>query len=159
MAVMHSQYLLAGRMVYFRYNLPITDEIATTKQFCLTQGDAPWNTSSFSDQVADKFYQQVIDTENYNASSTNLPDTSTAQANQNNSKLSFYDPSYLLANNLKCKPAHLVFYTDTVQYTNINYTVPTNTDPTILKLYVVQSIMKNCHLIFHLDQMRSYRIH
>jgi hypothetical protein len=27
----------------------------------LTQGDTPWNPSSFSDQVAGKFYQQVID--------------------------------------------------------------------------------------------------
>ena len=42
----------------------------------------------------------------------------------------FYDPSDLLANNLKGKPvAHLVFYTDTVQNANINYPVPTNTDP------------------------------
>jgi hypothetical protein len=29
----------------------------------MTQGDTPWNPSSFSDQVADKFYQQVIDNE------------------------------------------------------------------------------------------------
>jgi hypothetical protein len=27
----------------------------------LTQGDTPWNPSSFSDKVADKFHQQVID--------------------------------------------------------------------------------------------------
>jgi hypothetical protein len=27
------------------------------------QGDTPWNPSSFSDQVADRFYQQVIDNE------------------------------------------------------------------------------------------------
>jgi hypothetical protein len=35
----------------------------------LTQGDTPWNPSSFSDQVADVFYKQVIDTESYNANS------------------------------------------------------------------------------------------
>jgi hypothetical protein len=43
--------------------------------------------------------------------------------------LSFYDPSDILANNLKGKPAHLVFYTDTIQNANIDYTVPTNSDP------------------------------
>jgi hypothetical protein len=37
----------------------------------LTQGDTPWNPSSFSDQVADKFYQQVIDNEQKNKSSLN----------------------------------------------------------------------------------------
>jgi hypothetical protein len=91
--------------------------------------NAPWNPLSFSDQVTDKFYQQVIDTENYNTSSTYLPDTSTVEVNQNNSNLSFYDTSDLLANNLKGKPAHLVFYTDMVQYAFTNHTVPTNTDP------------------------------
>ena len=43
--------------------------------------------------------------------------------------MSFYDPSDLLTNNLKGKPAHLAFYTDTLQNANFNYTVPTNTDP------------------------------
>jgi hypothetical protein len=59
--------------------------------------------SPFSDQVADKFYQQGIDTENYNSSSTNLPDASTVKVNQNNLKLSLYDASDLLANILKGK--------------------------------------------------------
>jgi hypothetical protein len=76
-----------------------------------------------------KFYQQEIDTENFNVRSTYLLDASTVKVNQNNSKLSFYNPSDLLSNNIKGKPTHLVFYTDTVQYTNINHTVPTNTRP------------------------------
>jgi hypothetical protein len=42
--------------------------------------------------------------------------------------LFFYDPSDLLTNNFKEKPANLVFYTGTVQYTDINHTVSTNTD-------------------------------
>jgi hypothetical protein len=58
----------------------------------------------------------------------NLPDANNVELKHDNSKLSFYDPSDLLANNLEDKPAHLLFYTDTVQYANINYTVPTNTD-------------------------------
>ena len=47
---------LDGCMIHFRHRLPNTEEIATLKQYCLTQGDAPWNPSSFSDQVADKVY-------------------------------------------------------------------------------------------------------
>jgi len=120
---------LAGCMLHFRHRLPTTEEISTLKQYCLTQGDKPWNLSSFSDQVAGKFYQQVIDTENYIASSKNLLDDTTDKVNQGNLKLSFHDPSDLLANNLKAKQAHLAFYTDTVQNANINYTVPTNADP------------------------------
>jgi hypothetical protein len=101
------------------------------KYYCLTQEDAPWNPSSFSDQVADKFYQQVINTENYNSSSTNLSDTRTVELNRNNSRYSYYDPSYLLANNLQPKPAHLVL--TQIQFNMpisiVQHTVPTNTDP------------------------------
>jgi hypothetical protein len=52
---------LAGCMIYFKHRSPTTEEINSLKQYCLTQGDTPWNPSSFSDQVVDKFYQQVID--------------------------------------------------------------------------------------------------
>jgi hypothetical protein len=52
---------LAGSMIHFEHRLPTTEEINSLKQYCLTQGDTPWNPSSFSDQVADKFYQKVID--------------------------------------------------------------------------------------------------
>ena len=58
---------LVGCMVHFMYRLPITQEITSLEKYCFTQGDALWNPSSFSDQIADKFYRQVIDTENYNA--------------------------------------------------------------------------------------------
>jgi hypothetical protein len=40
-----------------KYRLPTTEKINSLKQYCLTQGDTPWNPSSFSDQVADNFYQ------------------------------------------------------------------------------------------------------
>jgi hypothetical protein len=84
------------------------------------------------------FYQQVIDTQDYNDSSTNLPDTTTVEVNQNNLELYFYDPSYLLANNLKDSPAHLAFYTDTVNNPiSIIQFLPTMI-PTIVKLCPVK---------------------
>jgi hypothetical protein len=42
------------------------------QQYCFTQGDTPWNPSTFTDQVADVFYKQVIDTGSYNANSMKL---------------------------------------------------------------------------------------
>jgi hypothetical protein len=55
----------AGCMVYFKHRLPTIEEITSLKQYCLTQGDAQWNPSLFPDQMSDKFYQQILDTENY----------------------------------------------------------------------------------------------
>jgi hypothetical protein len=57
---------LAGFMFHFKHQLSTTEEISSLQQNYLTQGDTPWNPSSFSDQVADKFYQQVIDNEQKN---------------------------------------------------------------------------------------------
>jgi hypothetical protein len=48
---------LAGCMVHFKHRLPTAKVIASLKQYCLTQVDVPWNPSSFSDQMADTFYQ------------------------------------------------------------------------------------------------------
>jgi hypothetical protein len=61
---------LRGFMIHFKHRLPTTEEINSLKQYCLTQGDTPWNPSSVSDQVADKFYQQVIDNEQKNSLNT-----------------------------------------------------------------------------------------
>jgi hypothetical protein len=52
---------LAGCKIYFKHQLPTTEEVNSLKQYCLIQDDTPWNPSSFSDHVADKFYQLVID--------------------------------------------------------------------------------------------------
>jgi hypothetical protein len=49
---------LAGCMIHFKLLSPTTEEINSHKQYCLMQGNTPWNPSSFSDQVADKFYQK-----------------------------------------------------------------------------------------------------
>jgi hypothetical protein len=54
---------LAGCMINFKHRLPTTEEINSLKQYCLIQGDTPWYPSSFSDQIAGKFYQHVIDNE------------------------------------------------------------------------------------------------
>jgi hypothetical protein len=53
---------LVGCMVHFKHRLPTVEGMSSLNQYCLTRGDTPWNPSSFSDQMADKFYQQVIDT-------------------------------------------------------------------------------------------------
>jgi hypothetical protein len=57
---------LAGFMIHFKQRLLTTEEINSLEQYCMTQVDTPWNPSSFSDQVADKFHQQVIDNEQKN---------------------------------------------------------------------------------------------
>jgi hypothetical protein len=57
-------------MIHFKHRLSTTEDINSLKQYCLTQGDTLWNPSSFSDQVAVKFYQQVIDNEQKNSLNT-----------------------------------------------------------------------------------------
>jgi hypothetical protein len=61
---------LEGCMIHFKYRLPTIEEVNPPKQYYLTQGDTQWNSSSFFDQVADKFYQQVIDNEQKNSLKT-----------------------------------------------------------------------------------------
>jgi hypothetical protein len=102
---------LTGCMVHFKHRLPTVEDMSSLKQYCLTHGDTPWNPSSFSDQMADKFYQQVIDTESYN---TCLDPTARSQT------LSFYDPSDSQIDDIPGQPAYLVFHADTVQKTNID---------------------------------------
>jgi hypothetical protein len=108
--------------------LPTAEEIASLKQYCLTQGDVPWNPSSFSDQMADKFYQQVIETENYNirlgSTSKDLPVTVVDKISQHNRQMPFCDPADLHMNNVNGKPTHLVF-----QKTNVADSVLVNIDP------------------------------
>jgi hypothetical protein len=111
---------LAGCMVHFKHRLPTADDMSSLQQYCLTHGDTPWNPSSFSDQMADKFYQQVIDTESYN---TCLDPTARSQT------LSFYDPSDSLKTNIKGKPASLIFHADTVQKTNVDNSILVYVDP------------------------------
>jgi hypothetical protein len=60
----------------------------------LTQGDTPWNPSSFCDQVAEKLYQQVIDNEQKNSLNTksdNYSDINVDLVEQDIPKLSYFD--------------------------------------------------------------------
>jgi hypothetical protein len=122
-------------MVHFKHRLVTAEEITSLKQYCLTQGDVSWNPSSFSDQMADKFYQQVIETENYNScfgfASRDLPVTVVDNVHQHKHlKLSFYDPSCLYVNGVHGKPVHLVSHADTIQKTHIenSNSILVNTD-------------------------------
>jgi hypothetical protein len=127
--------------------------MSSLKQYCLTHGDTPWNPPSFSDQMADKFYQQVIDTESYN---TCLDPTTRNQA------LFFYDPSDLQINHIQGKPAHLVFHVDATKNTNIDNSTLVNADPHYSKALPrkpTKLIMKDNQPTSHLDHMMSYSIH
>jgi len=104
---------LAGCMVHFKHRLPTKEEFTSLKQFCLTQGETAWNPSSFSDQVADEFYKQVIDTESYNANSL---------------KLFPYDPTDEQHNNLVGKPATITFSLNTVMKAHVTHTASMDTD-------------------------------
>jgi hypothetical protein len=74
---------LAGCMIHFKHRLSTTEEINSLKQYCITQGDTPWNPSSFSGQVADNFYQQVIiiDNEQKNSLNTKSDNSSNIEVN------------------------------------------------------------------------------
>jgi hypothetical protein len=58
---------LSGCMMHLNYRLTTTEEFNSLKKYCLTQCDAPWIPSSFSDKDVNKFYQQVIDDEQKNS--------------------------------------------------------------------------------------------
>jgi hypothetical protein len=65
----------------------------------LTQGDTPWNPSSFSDQVVETFYQQVINNEQNNSLHTKSDYSSDIKVDlfeQDTPKLSFFDPTMLI---------------------------------------------------------------
>jgi hypothetical protein len=116
---------LVGCMVHFKHQLPTTEEIMSLKQYCLTQGDvAPWIPSSFSDQVADKFYQQVIDTENYNAILNDTMQPTNDAMDKVTQEMSFFDPSDSFKSTLKGKPACLLFNIDTIKEAMINHIAP-----------------------------------
>jgi hypothetical protein len=85
---------LAGCMIHFKHRLPTTEEINSLKQSCLTQGDTPWNPSSFSDQVGDKCYQQVIHYKQKNSLNTKSDHSSDIQVDlfeQGIPKLPYFD--------------------------------------------------------------------
>jgi hypothetical protein len=83
--------------------------------------------------MADKLYQQVIETENYNIrlgfTSKGPPVTVVDKVCQHNhQKMLFYDPADPHMNNVNGKPAYLVFYADSVQETNVEDSFLVNID-------------------------------
>jgi hypothetical protein len=122
---------LAGCMIHFKHQLTTTEEINSLKQYCLTQGNTPWNSSSFSDQVADKFYQQVINNEQKNSLNTKSDHSSDINVDlveQGNPKLSYFDTSDAHGTNIKGNHANLVFHLDTIVMKNANDIIQLNTD-------------------------------
>jgi hypothetical protein len=110
---------LAGCMIHFKHRLPTTEEIHSLKQYCLTQGDTPWNPSSISDQVADKFYQQVIENEQNNSLNTKSDDSSDIKVDlfeQVYSNLSYSDPSDAHDTDVKGNHAIVVYHLDITIY-------------------------------------------
>jgi hypothetical protein len=98
----------------------------------LTQGDTPWSPSSFSDQVADKFYQYIIEGENYNA-----------RNEVTHPKLTFFDISDLRETHLKGKTVHLIFHADSIKECTINSKVLTSTDLHNSNALLARLIMKS----------------
>jgi hypothetical protein len=114
---------LKGFMVHFKQRSTTTEEVNSLKQYCLTQGDTPWNPSSFSDQFADKLYQQVINNEqknNLNTKSDYSSDIKVHLVEQDIPKLSYFDSSDAHDTNVKGNHTNLVFHLDTVVMKDAN---------------------------------------
>ena len=124
---------LAGCMVHFKHRLPTSDECESLKRYSLTQGDIPWNPSAFSDQVADKLYQQVLHNELVSTSLNSKSDLSPAIVKLSSKNvipyLSFFDPSDVFNSSLNGKPASPVFHVDSVQKADIEDLAPSCSEP------------------------------
>jgi hypothetical protein len=89
---------------------------------------------SFFDQIADMFYQQVIDNEQKNSLNTKSDYFSDINiefvdlVEQDIPKLSYFDPSDAHDTNIKGKYANLVFHLDTIIMKNANDMNPLNKD-------------------------------
>jgi hypothetical protein len=113
---------LAFCMIH-KYRLPTTEEVNSLKQYCLTQGGTPWNPSSFSDQVSEKFYQHVIDHEQkniLNSKSDFSSDIDFGLVEQDIPKLLYFDLSDARDTEVKGKYAYLVFHLDAIVMKNAN---------------------------------------
>ena len=120
---------LAVCMIHFKHRLPTHEELESLKQYGLTQGDTPWKLSSFSDQVADKFYQQIHDNKEKTSSNTTSDVSSNIKIEsirQVIPKLSYFDPYDTHQESGKGKLANLVLHTDTGNMTEINDIVHAN---------------------------------
>jgi hypothetical protein len=141
--------------------LPTTEQINSLKQYCLTQGDTPWNPSSFSDQAVDNFNQQVIDNEQKNSLNTKSDHSSGIKVElveQDIPKLSYFDLSDAHDTNVKGKYAYLVFHLDTVVMKNSNDLNQLKRILFIEKHYLLKLTMKNYYPTLHSAHMMLYSI-
>jgi hypothetical protein len=113
-------------MVHFKDRSPTAEDIASLQQYCLTKSDIPWNPSAFCDQMADKFYQQFIDTENDYILLDSIAKCLPLQ--YNGQKLSFHNPLNSLMKKIKGNPVHLV-HVNSDQKINIDGSILVNTGP------------------------------
>jgi hypothetical protein len=119
------------------------------------------NPSSFSDQVADMFYKQVIDNEQKNSLNTKSDHSCEIKvdlAEQDIPKLSYFDPSDAHDTNVKGKYANLVFHLDTIMMKDANDLNQLNKDFFTEKPYLLKLIMKNYHPTLHSVHMMLYSI-
>jgi hypothetical protein len=122
---------LTGCMIHFKHRLPTTEEINSLKKYCLTHGGTQCNPSSFSDQVADKLYQHVIDNEQKNSLNTKSDHSSRIKVDlveRGIPKLSCFDPSDAYDTNVKGNHANQVFHLDTIVMENAHDINQSNKD-------------------------------
>ena len=129
--------VLAGCIVHFEHRIPTSEEVVSLKQYCLTQSETPWNPSSFSDQVADKFSQKVIahDTCNSNLKSKLTPSfhSDSGTVRKDPPQLTFFDPSDAIRNLLKGKSVYLIFHADTMHQASVSNLMCTTIVPYLNK--------------------------
>ena len=79
--------------------------------------------------------------------------------NANSTNLFPYDPTDTYDNSILGKPAILTFCPKMMMKVQVAQAMHVHTDPHCSKSLLATLIMKDCHLILHLDHMMSYRIH
>jgi hypothetical protein len=137
-------------MIHFKHRLQTTEEVNSLKQYCLTQNDIPWTPSSFSDQVADKFYQQVIDNEQKSSMHTSLILLLILWLNQKFPSCHTLIHLMLMENVSKEKYANLVFHQDAIVMNNNNVIHQLNKHSfSIAKPYLLKLTMRNNHPTLH----------
>jgi hypothetical protein len=130
----------------------------------LTQSDTPWNPSSFSVQVSDNFYHQVIDDEQKNSLNTKSDyscDIKFVLVEQKQT----YVVIFCLVNR---KHANIVFHFDTIVMKNNNdinqlgkdsfyrKALPAKIEQltsTMKNLFFIPFTMQFIHLLFHLTRV------
>ena len=114
---------LAGCMARFKHRLPTSEECESLKRYRLNLGDIPENVSAFSDQMGDKFYQQVLNNEHVstslNSKSDLSPDTVKLSPKKVIPYLSYIGPSDVSSSILNERPVSPVFHADSVQKADI----------------------------------------